>query len=393
MVLRVRSTLWMTLLRASALIALATSVAMAVDYYGGPVAAYCAQQGCAAVRRSVSLGGTNPLPYLGIAAFGLLFLLSLPSSASLRLRLVVPLAAVGGLLGATLLATQPLVIHAWCPPCLIVDTAAVLAGVSALAWARAVRSVAASPTAVSAVATAELMRRWAWLTLLSLSVAAPLLWPTVRPRPSLPPGIAALGVPDKLTVVEFSDFECPFCRELHPRLMTLLDAYGDRVKYVELNAPLPSHPHAHEAARAAVCADAQGRGRQMADELFRAPLLSSATYRDLAAQQGLELTRFDRCLADAGTERRVQVERGLLQAAGLEGLPTVFIGTTKLVGAQSTEMLRKELDRALRPQGSPHLPAPLFAGLLGLVVATVIALGHPRRRGPLVPTASGTPVS
>jgi predicted DsbA family dithiol-disulfide isomerase len=232
------------------------------------------------------------------------------------------------------------------------------------------------------------MRRWAWVTLLSLGVAAPLLWPSLRPRPSLPPGIQALGDPDKVTVVEFTDFECPFCRDLHPRLVDLLAAFGDRVRHVELNAPLASHPHAQEAARAAVCADLQGRGKQMADALFRAPVLSRSANRELAQELGLELGAFDRCLADPATDARVRAERALLDAAGLEGLPTLFVGSTKLVGAQPTEVLRKELERALRPDRRAHLPAPLFVGLLGLVIATVVALGHPRRRGRLVPSAS-----
>jgi predicted DsbA family dithiol-disulfide isomerase/uncharacterized membrane protein len=383
----------MALLRASALVALATSVALAVDY-SGPAAAYCAQQGCKAVRRYASVGGFNPMPWMGIAAYGTLFVLSLPASAGLRLRLLVPLAILGGLLGTSLLASQPLLIQAWCPPCLVVDTAAILAAVSAYGFARAARSVDGPEPAATraqlrhAVATQEFVRRWAWLTLLSLSVAAPLLWPIVRPQPNLPPGIRALGDPDKVTVVEFSDFECPFCRELHPRLVDLLAPFGDRVRYVELNAPLVSHPHAQDAAHAAVCADLQGRGRQMADALFRAPVLSRATNRELARQLGLELPSFDRCLADPATQARVRAERSLLDEAGLEGLPTLFVGSTKLVGAQPTEILRKELERALRPDRKAHLPAPLFVGFLGLVIATVVALGHPRRRGRLVASAS-----
>ncbi len=379
-----RASAWMSLLRASALVALATSVALAVDY-SGPTAAYCAQQGCAAVRRSVSWGGFNPMPWMGIAAFGTLFLLSLPASAGLRLRLLVPLALLGGVCGASFILSQPLLIGAWCPPCLIVDTAAMAAAVAAYGFTRATR---AADEVRRALAIQESMRRWAWVTLSSLSVAAPLLWPMLRPEPNLPPGIQALGDPDKVTVVEFSDFECPFCRDLHPRLVDLLAAFGDRVRYVELNAPLVSHPHAKEAARAAVCADLQGRGRQMADALFRAPTLSRAANRELAQAIGVELGSFDRCVTDPATDARVRSERALLDAAGLEGLPTLFVGSTKLVGAQPTEVLRKELERALRPSQRARLPAPLFLGLLGMVIATVVALGHPRRRPRLLPAAS-----
>jgi len=181
--------------------------------------------------------------------------------------------------------------------------------------------------------------------------------------------------------VEFSDFECQFCRALHPRLKALVSHYSGQVRHLRLNAPLASHPHARDAAYAAICAELQGRGDAMADELFSAPLVSASANRELAARLGLRLAAFDQCVRDPATHARVQAERALLDEAGLEGLPTVFIGTTKLVGAQPDEMLRKEIDRARRTDRHAQVPMPLFMALLGMVVATVIALGHPRRRG------------
>jgi hypothetical protein len=118
----------------------------------------------------------------------------------------------------------------------------------------------------------------------------------------------------------------------------------------------------------------------MADALYAAPLVSAPAARDLARKLGLELGAYDACVGNPATHARLEADRALLDEAGLEGLPTLFIGTTKLVGAQPDQVLRNELDRALSGRDRAHLPAPLFVGLLGMVMATVIALGHPRRR-------------
>jgi predicted DsbA family dithiol-disulfide isomerase/uncharacterized membrane protein len=376
----------MSSLRGSALVALGASIALAVDYTRSS-AAFCGQYGCAVVKRSITLFGHNPLPWVGISAFAGLFLLSLLASPRLRLQVLVPLALLGGVLGAFFILVQPLMLGAVCPPCMIVDAAALLCAVSAWGFRRAValgssaQSGPGQPQDLHRIlATQESMRRWAWFTLLSLTVVAPLLWPSVRPATALPAGIRALALPGKIPVVEFADFECPFCRELHPRLTSLLIHYRDKVQYVRLHAPLASHPHARDAAHAAVCAEKQRRGDAMADALYAAPVVSASAARDFARRLGLELGAYDQCLGDPATDARVQADRALLDEAGLEGLPTLFIGSAKLVGAQPDQVLRKELDRALSGQQRAHLPAPLFVGLLGMVAATVIALGHPRRR-------------
>src|SRR5215471_12266119 len=93
--------------------------------------------------------------------------------------------------------------------------------------------------------------------------------------PSLPPPIAAemQKTPrGQATVVEYVDFECPFCRRLDDVLAPVLAKYPGRVRVVRKHVPLTKiHPHAEAAARASVCAEAQGQGDAMADALFRAP--------------------------------------------------------------------------------------------------------------------------
>src|SRR5215471_1852339 len=93
--------------------------------------------------------------------------------------------------------------------------------------------------------------------------------------PSLPAPIAAemkRTPPGQATVVEYVDFECPFCRRLDAVLGPLVAKHPGRVRVVRKHVPLTKiHPHAESAARASVCAEAQGQGDAMADALFRAP--------------------------------------------------------------------------------------------------------------------------
>ncbi|MFC1641421.1 DsbA family protein [Myxococcota bacterium] len=381
----------MTLLRVSGLIAVAASVALAVDY-ASPAAAYCGQYGCAVVRQHGYLFGSLPMPWVGIAAYGAVYWLSLSRWVVGRQRVLPAVTILGGVVGAILFALQPLVIGAFCLPCVIVDAAAVLAGAAALGLWRSARAVEEAgiqlPQAAPSPGRArpllwvaeEPLGRWVWFALLGLAVLGPLVWPQVSPAPALPAGFQAWVQPGKALVVEYSDYECPYCRLLHPRLVRMLSYYGDRVHYVKRNAPLAGHPHARDAAKAAVCAEQQGRGNEMVEALFSAPEVSAPTCRSIAEEMGLELAAFDRCLVSATTDARLRHERALIDAVGFQGLPTVFMGSRKLVGALPDEVLRKEIERALRPDTGIRIPAPLYVGLLVLAAAVMVVLGGPWRR-------------
>ena len=106
---------------------------------------------------------------------------------------------------------------------------------------------------------------WAFAAAVTL---APILWHAIKPPPAIPKPVAALYQPGKINVIEFADFECPYCRRLHAILDPLVDAAGDRVNFVRLQRPLSQHVYAEHAARAALCAEAQGKGEAMADRLF-----------------------------------------------------------------------------------------------------------------------------
>jgi protein-disulfide isomerase len=359
---------WLALLRVATLVSLVGSSALVVDYLG-PVPSFCgAGSGCSAVRESPlsHLGALGvPLPAIGLMAFTALYTLSLLPGD--RRRLAVPAAIVGGVLGTLLLLVQGFGLGVFCSLCTMVDTGALVAGTAGTVllggkWTQGVGS--------------DVLRDRAWMALGVLAVSAPLIWPSVRPTPDVPSAIASYMKPGKINVVEFVDFECPFCRIFHPRLKAIVAEYGDRVNFVRLDLPLDMHPLARGAARAHVCAVAKKKGDEMADALFETEDLSKKGLLEAGKKIGLGPDALERCLEDPDTEAEVvRSERILRDAKLLEGLPTTFVGSTMLVGAQEDATLRDAFDRA-QGGGMPGIPAPLFMLVATGVAVAIVVIGR-----------------
>ena len=154
----------------------------------------------------------------------------------------------------------------------------------------------------------------------------------------------------KVTVVEFVDFECPFCgrfaRDTLPRIER---EYGSKVRYVSRHFPLPSHSHAQGAAVAAECAHEQGRYWQYHEVLFdNQDSLDERGLREHARHAGLDERRFQTCLKSEEATKRVERDAGEGRAAGVTGTPTFFINGRPLRGAVSYEEMKGRLDDALR---------------------------------------------
>ncbi|HVT57796.1 MAG TPA: thioredoxin domain-containing protein [Thermoanaerobaculia bacterium] len=129
-----------------------------------------------------------------------------------------------------------------------------------------------------------------------------------------------------VTVVEFSDFQCPYCASLRPTLEQVVARYGDKVRLVFRQFPLPQHGNAAKAAEAALCANEQGKFWPMHDALFGdQSKLDVASLKSKAAALGLDGQSFDACL-DSGKE--AAAVRGDFKAgeqAGVPGTPALFV--------------------------------------------------------------------
>ncbi|MFQ5526642.1 MAG: DsbA family protein [Thermoanaerobaculia bacterium] len=171
--------------------------------------------------------------------------------------------------------------------------------------------------------------------------------------------VAAGGAPAKgpesapVTIVEFSDFQCPFCSRVIPTLNQVTEKYGDRVRLVFRQFPLHSiHPQAQKAAEAALCADEQGKFWEMHDAMFAdQSKLQVADLKSTAAGLGVDGTSFDECLDTGRHADRVNQDLQAGVEAGVTGTPAMFINGRFLSGAQPFDAIAKVIDDELRRAG------------------------------------------
>ncbi|MEP7048705.1 MAG: DsbA family protein [Pseudomonadota bacterium] len=357
--------------RLAAILALAVSAALFVDYTNATPTFCGAASGCAKVRGSgygyLLLGGYPvPVPLLGMLAFAALLGFTLARPVQRWLPLV---AIIGGVHGLGLFALQALKIGEFCALCVTVDALSVLAALcGVVVWQG--RGEANEPC---------LLRDGAWPALGLLALCAPLLWPQLRPAAPVPSGVRQLYLPGKINVVEFADYECPFCRALHPVLKTVIESYGKQVNFTRLNLPLQSHEFARGAAEAQVCAREQGKGNEMADRLFAAQDLTPTSNRALAQSLGVELGAYDHCISSGHADRLIDAESKILLDSGLQGLPTTYVGAKMILGAQPEEVFRDAFDRAEAGVGDRGIPGSIYwSSVLALTLA-VSWVGRVRR--------------
>jgi predicted DsbA family dithiol-disulfide isomerase len=155
-----------------------------------------------------------------------------------------------------------------------------------------------------------------------------------------------------VTVVEFSDFQCPYCARARPAVNQVREVYGDEVRIVFRHFPLGFHTQAPKAGEAAVCAGEQGRFWEMHDRMFAQPgRLAVPDLKEHAASLGLDTRAFDQCL-DSGRHAGL-VERDTAAGAryGVSGTPAFFINGRPLVGAQPFEAFARVIDDELERLG------------------------------------------
>lgn len=366
-----RSAVWASLCRVAVLFAISASAALYVQYLNPAAATFCGlSSGCEAVRRSGFSYFYSPLlsfPLVGLIAYGTVLWVSIRAPG----RVTLWLTTAGALVALLLVAVQALYVHAFCWLCLVVDVAAVFAAVFAFLDDR-------TRKAGSGRAIRDPLRPLTWAALGVCVAVAPVLWAKVKPAPPVPETIRALYEPGKINVVEFADFECPFCRMLHPVLKHVIESYPPgSVHFVRKHVPLQIHEQARPAARAAICAGKQGKGEALADRLVQIDL-SPAQIRRAAIGVGVDADAFDRCLASTVPDAQIDADTDLLQEAGMAGLPTTYVQGKRLLGAVSEAALRDAFDRAARGDSESGVPAPVYVPVALAVLFAIAWLGRTR---------------
>jgi len=151
-----------------------------------------------------------------------------------------------------------------------------------------------------------------------------------------------------VTIVEFSDFQCPYCASQQPILKKIKRAYGDQVNILYKHIPLPIHPFAQRAAEASECARDQDKFWEYHDRLFdQQDSISEVLFSQLAQQLGLSISQFNQCLASGAKKSVVQTDLAEAQSLMISGTPTFFINGQRFVGVQSYEELQQIIDQAL----------------------------------------------
>jgi protein-disulfide isomerase len=153
-----------------------------------------------------------------------------------------------------------------------------------------------------------------------------------------------------VTLVEFSDFQCPFCLRLAPTLKRLRDTYGDRIRLVWKDYPLTQiHPEAFKAAEAAHCAREQGKFWEYHDVLFaNQQALLPQSLKQYAADLGLNATAFNTCLDTSKHNDRVQQHMGIGNGLGVNSTPATFVNGRLVTGAQPYEVFVAIIDEELQ---------------------------------------------
>ena len=157
-------------------------------------------------------------------------------------------------------------------------------------------------------------------------------------------GVASAPV----TIIEFSDYQCPFCARVNPALEQVRKTYGDKVRIIFKDFPLPNHAQAPKAAEAAHCAGEQGKYWEMHDQLFaNQRALNVPDLKQHAATLGLNATAFNQCLDSGKHGALVAAGSAQGEQMGVNSTPTLYINGRALIGAQPFDAFKQVIDEEL----------------------------------------------
>lgn len=331
--------------RLALLAALLASAALIIDYQNIGDPTFCgAESPCFKVRASelgkqlaaasASIGLS--VPHVGVLAHVFLLAASLGSRSRAMVRMVAAFATLGGLAAAGLIAAQ-LSIGELCKWCFLVDGAAIIAAIASVQLARLTKDEASAAWAREAGSNNVVLL---WAAGAAAMVALPFIWaqnPEAAPRPA---SIEAQQVPGKVTVLSFTDFECPFCRNLAPSLEGLKK--DPRVAFKRLMAPLHFHPGAEPAALGYLCVDEE-RKEPMAAALYEASSGQLTTRGVAAIAQKVgqpDPEAFAACVKSDATRAALDADIATFESSGGTGLPTTWVGRRVVKGFRPDQVAR-----------------------------------------------------
>jgi protein-disulfide isomerase len=164
--------------------------------------------------------------------------------------------------------------------------------------------------------------------------------------------VATAGRPERgggtkapVTIIEFSDYQCPYCKRGEDSINKVMTAYGDKVRLVYRDYPLPMHPNARPASEAAACANAQGKFWEFHTKLFEnQSALGEDKFKEYAKDLGLDSAKFDECLAKKPFKDAIDKDIADGNKVGVNGTPAFFVNGRMLSGAQPFEKFKEIID-------------------------------------------------
>jgi protein-disulfide isomerase len=150
-----------------------------------------------------------------------------------------------------------------------------------------------------------------------------------------------------VVLIEFADYECPYCQQVEPTLSKLAEQYKGKLLIAYKDTPLPMHPHAPQAAEAAHCAGAQGKYWEYHDLLLANKQLEIAELKQDARTLKLDGAAFDKCLDEGAMRSIVKAHVAEAVAVGVQGTPSFLINGRFLTGNVSYDTLRGIVDEEL----------------------------------------------
>ena len=161
----------------------------------------------------------------------------------------------------------------------------------------------------------------------------------------------------RITLVEYADYECPYCQQIHSTLERLETEYKGKLAFAFKDLPLPMHANAQKASEAAHCAGEQGKFWEYHDRLFVTKELDETHLKEHARALKLDGAVFDRCLVSGSEAERIKQHVAEARAIGLPGTPAIFVNGRFVNGTPNYEALRRVIEEELRAANSPSMSA------------------------------------